>query len=36
VLQAKIGILEKSCIIALLIPSFPIRYILGKKDHIVK
>ncbi len=33
VLQAKIGFLEKICLATLLLPSLPIRYILGKKDR---
>lgn len=33
VTQADISLLDKICIIILLIPSMPIRYILGKRDH---
>lgn len=31
VLQSKASLLDKLCIISLLIPSFPIRYLMGKK-----
>lgn len=33
VFQAKIGLLEKICLAILLMPSLPIRYILGRKDR---
>lgn len=35
IVSADIGILDKICIIILLFPSLPIRYILGKRDHKV-
>jgi len=33
VVQSDISLLDKICIIILLTPSLPIRYILGKRDH---